>query len=182
MEPVALTAWATFALAVFTAVLAIATAVLAKVSYWTTKAQLQASSRALGVDIVLRLDDRFQSSEMKQVRQRVMDNLTREPNLDPVLDFFETVGYLTREQVLDEKLVYNTFFHLVHHYRYIAKDYIAAERRESPQIWEDFLYLHEQLLKHERAKAPVGEDLVPTTDDLADFVRAELDLVQRKID
>ncbi len=162
--------------------IAIGTIALAVIAVWAIRTEGKRVRLALGADLVFRLDERFNSQDMKEMRQSVARNINQSPNLQspnlqPVLDFFEPIGQLMRNGVLDKELVYCMFFRWIHHYRHLAKDYIANERHNRPQIWEDFLYLHEQLLPLEQERSRPGASLQPTQQDLSDFIEEELNLL-----
>lgn len=74
-----LTAWA-----------AVATAWVAALALWT---QLRSSRFAQGLDLLLRMDERFNSGDMLLARQRAAKGILEgtDVHVDVVLDFFEMI-------------------------------------------------------------------------------------------
>jgi len=96
--------------------------------------QVYLSRFSLGVDLTLRLDERFESPEFQKKRCAAAHAIKRQPgsDIEDVLDFFESIGLLTRRGALDEEFVYSTFFYWLHGYASKCRDLIAEQRREYP--------------------------------------------------
>jgi hypothetical protein len=90
------------------ALAAIAALIVATVNYL----QLKHSRFALGVDLLLKLEASFDATKMKSDRSlaaKALESKGNAADIEPVLDFFETVGALVRRQAIDKELVWNSF-------------------------------------------------------------------------
>lgn len=158
-------------------VTAIATIAIAMGSIFAVTSQNNQSRIALGVDLVLRLDDRFNSAQFRQLRRNAASSLLKKSSAPPdeVLDFFETIGMLVRRGVLDEEVVWHTFFYWVNGYWYAAHDYIKS--KNDPTFYEDMRYLHERLVALEKHKYNSPEsEIQPSEPELKDFLIEESNL------
>jgi hypothetical protein len=142
--------------------------------------QLKRARFALKTDSLLKMDDRFHGKGMKKVRKIAAKNLLNKKDLsyvDDVLDFFEMIGYLTRQGALDEKGVWNFFFSWLNIYWHAAEEYITIATEKDPSVWADLRYLYGRLIaieKHERHCS--DSDIVPSEDDLKELLEAESEL------
>ncbi len=91
----------------YTAITAWAAVIAAFASVYALWAEGKRARFAQGIDLLFQLDERFDGEEMRQSRraaaQSILDRNYSE--VDDVLNFFGTVGILTRRGVLDETLV-----------------------------------------------------------------------------
>lgn len=79
---------------------------------------------SLGVDVILRLEKQFDENDMCEKRRRAARALqsgTSVEDVEPVLDFFETVGLLLRRRVVDKEVVWNSFAYWVLRYAELAR-------------------------------------------------------------
>ncbi len=165
-----LTVWATVVMAVASIVSAWAAIRAVKVQNAQARETLRHSQETLSVELLMRLDDRFNSKLLhtRAVAAGMLADKATGSAVDDILDFFETVGYLVRGQNLSSELVWHTFYHTLHRYYLLSQDYIAAERREHPRIWSDLTRLHEQLVQIER-NSP-RPDIEVSQDELREFI------------
>ena len=93
---------------------------------------------------------------------------------EDVFDFFETIGLLLRKGALDKEMVWNTFFYWIHRYWITGSEYIADQQRDDPTTWEDFKYLHEQVIKVEKRRTKASDsELLLSSDDIKEFLKDE---------
>ncbi len=139
MDPNLLAAWA----AVAAAVAAITAVVL----------DGRRSRFSLSVDLLLRLDDQFNSATLRAARRLSAEGLLagNEPaQLDEVLNFFEMVGLLLRRSALDRRMVWQSFAYWVLGYCDAAEPYIAKQRAADHTVWTELEYLQQALVKEEK--------------------------------
>jgi len=138
--------------------------------------QILRSNFSMSVDLILKLDDKFNNDSFKKLRRVAAKNIMKNnfKEAEDVFDFFETLGLLLRKGALDKEMVWNTFFYWIHHYWITGIDYITKEQRDDPPTWEDFEYLHEQVIKVEKKRTKVTDsDLLLSTDDIKKFIKEE---------
>lgn len=95
---------------------ALGSVVAAIIAIWAVIQENNRSRLALSVDIVLKLDERFNSTEMMKARKITAESIKNfhkntckdEGN---VLEFFSTIGILLRKRVLDEEVLWRMFFY-----------------------------------------------------------------------
>lgn len=116
--------------------------------------QLSFNRFALGVETVLKLDERFEKEFVpKRIAAAIaLKNLTEvnKPEIEPILDFFETVGLLARRKAIDEELVWSTFFYRFYGYYRLCKE-IIDKQRSNGQV-QDLLWLKDVLIDFEKRK------------------------------
>jgi hypothetical protein len=107
---------------------------------------------SLGMDLLIKLDDRFQAPAMqRQRRTSALALLAGRPaESEDVLDFFEMIGMLVRRRTLDSHLVWHIFFHWINGYVSAASEHIATVRNSNPTIWQDLTYLRRKLVLIEK--------------------------------
>ena len=143
--------------------------------------QILRSRFSMNLDLVLKLDERFNAADFKNIRskassllltKRTKNNLKR---AEDVFDFFETLGYMVKHKALDKNIVWHTFYYWVHGYWSIGKDYILSSRQEESDksIWEDFEWLHNELLKIERVKGKKSECELICQEKIIEFLKDE---------
>lgn len=156
------------------ALAAVASAIIAIVALYS---EIRRSSFSLGVDILLRLNDRFDSSDMVETRRKVavacLNKSWDEVDVDDVLDFFEEVGFLSRRHGIDDEVVWHEFYWRLHRYYVIAKSYIDQTRKDDPTIWEDLFHLHQRLMTIEKHKGGSDTSMELTEKQIMDFLTEE---------
>lgn len=173
----------------YNAIIAYATAVIAFFAIIglviTLKLSLSESKRtrfSLGIDLILRLDTHFNSGEFRRKRNDAATGLlsgrlsteAQRVAIDDVLNFFETVGFLTRRDVLDAEVAWNHFFYYMHRYMLSAKKYIETCRKEDPTLWEEFIEVYERLKEVEKRERRLSDkDLLLSDEDRRKFLNSE---------
>jgi hypothetical protein len=119
---------------------------------------------ALGIDLLLDMDDRFNTPMMRVSRRKASTYLKKrgigtgpdvsvadlEHHLDEVLDFFDQLGYFLKRGALERRAVWSAFYHQVHHWYSNAERYITSQRQLDATIWKNFDYLNTQLVAEQR--------------------------------
>lgn len=147
----AVAAWA----AVASAFVALVSAVVALIGI---RAESRAGRRSLAVDILIRYEERFDASPMRTARRACAEFLMYhwghlaeaddESNVvAPVLDFFEPIGVLTHQKVLDQEMVDTYFGEWILVYWRVCKPYVERSRTKRPTVWEGTEYLYDSVLK-----------------------------------
>ena len=116
--------------------------------------QVYLSRFSLGVDLTLRLDERFESAEFLKKRCAAAHAIKGQPgsDIEDVLDFFESLGLLTRRGALDQEFVYSTFFYWLYGYVSKCRGFIAEQRKKFPPRYGDLLWLHKKLVAIEESR------------------------------
>lgn len=145
--------------------------------------QLRHSRFALGVDIILKLDALFDAENMRAARRKAasaLKNGTDGTELEPVLDFFETVGLLVRRRAIDKEIAWNYFSHWVLRYAALSLKQIHARRKAESddtyyQEFESLVKLLTQLdIKKRKLKSPPS---FPSK-NLDEFLEEEMEIVE----
>ncbi|MCX5677541.1 MAG: hypothetical protein NTY76_00310 [Candidatus Omnitrophica bacterium] len=146
------------------------------VAIWAVIYQNKRSTFALGVDLIMKLDDRFNSEKMRKARCAAATSLLNGNISDAteVLDFFETIGYFIRRGALDKKTVWQIFFYWANNYWHSAKEYIEQERRGDPTVWANIPYLHSVLMLIEKRERRCGDSaILLTKEKINNFLNEE---------
>jgi hypothetical protein len=127
----------------------------------SSREQIEQSKMALGVELTLEFDQRFNSDYFRDVRKSeaiyllrvrlasddsyrdelAMKIMEKYNEIEEILDFFETIAYLIKKDVLDAEFVWHTFSYWFNRYYAISEDYIAYRRDISPAIYQDIIDL-----------------------------------------
>lgn len=134
---------------------------------------------ALGIDLLLRLDQYFNSERMIKLRrtaaQSVLDGTYK--NVDEVLDFLETIGLLIYHGALDKEMVWHIFSPWVIGYCQGAEEYINTERQEDDTVWSNCLDLYKRILAIEKKALHRSENKVKLSkENLEKFLHEEATL------
>ncbi|HDR9483228.1 TPA: hypothetical protein QDC20_000327 [Burkholderia aenigmatica] len=155
------TAWATIATA-------IASWLLAGVTMWMVRVQIGEAKRATGLQLFSQIVRDFQEPGMRSLRRAFATELlaarlhepTRNPLTDEsVLEFFENLAYLTRDRVLDRRIVWNYFSIAVEGYWHACRDFVFALRTAEldEDLYSDLEWLATEMasitLEHARRQA-----------------------------
>ena len=97
----------------------------------------------LGVDLILKLEERFDTDRMRghraaAARYLLGDGTNRNADVDVVIDFFEEVGFLLRRDAIDAAAVHAFFSYWLEAYCRASAQYRADV--EDP-VWVDFTAL-----------------------------------------
>jgi hypothetical protein len=139
---------------------------------------LRWSHLTTSVNLVLDLDDRFNNKlrlSRKVASAKLLEGGSESDELDAILDFLDTVGYLTKMKVADKDFVWETFHYWIVGYYLNAKNYIDEQRGLDSTHWENFAALYEVVQERERKRRP-GKDVNWSAADLKDFLDGEASL------
>jgi hypothetical protein len=161
VNPELVTSIATILLGIATIFLVLVTRDLVRVTVNAFNSESRHNRFALALDLLLKLDVRFNTPMMRASRQKAATYLKDkqgirtgtvvaikdlEPYLDEVLDFFDVLGYFLKLGALERLPVWNMFYHQAHHWYCNAKDYITPQRQKDPTIWENLYDLNKELV------------------------------------
>lgn len=135
---------------------AMTTAVGAITALW-----LQNRSTAItrSLDMLLRLDEKFDSDRMKELRRKTALGFLEDKMVDEafyVFDFFEEIGLLLRMKAIHEKILFENFFHSPLAYWFTARKYISQMQETNKELYDNFEYLVMKNLDY--AKRKTGEN------------------------
>lgn len=151
------------------------------VSVFALIASLRHSRFAMGVDILAKSADAYDSREMRAVRARAASHLLRknsmpDPDVDHLLDFFEHIGLLQRRGAVDLELVWHAFYSPITFYCDVSTEYRSRARFEDPTHWEDLELLASRMYKLQRRRdCRLTQVSVSIQDDLTRGQREFLD-------
>jgi hypothetical protein len=132
------------------------------------------------IDLIVELDDHFNTTEFRIFRQNTAKFLLgteqNQRSIDQVLGFFEKVGYLTRNGVIEEKMVWHEMFYWIHRYYLSATPFITRIRviQKDNTVFEDFEYLQKRLVEIEKKERNCADaNLTLSENELRDFLIRE---------
>jgi len=139
--------------------------------------QIRRSWFLSNIEINLKLEDKFNRPDLKDMRHKaakcMLDGQFSEA--EDVFDFFETIGHLVRRKKLDKEFVWHTFYEWIHGYWSSGVEYITETRKreEDQTLWEDFEWLHNELLKIQKHKGGISRPLL-SKEEIKKFLENEL--------
>jgi hypothetical protein len=151
---------------------------------FTFRSAQQSARRSLGIEVLLRLDARFNSKRMRCARSQAAGVLAELSNnqtttdderlwaADDVLDFFEDLGLLLSEHVLNAIVVHSYFSHWIEGYWSAAEKYLTYVRERDPAAWIDFQDLYRRMMVIEQKVA--GKNAKRSPAELSRFSDEEL--------
>lgn len=127
-------------------------------------------------DLILKFDEQFNET-LWEKRKKAAKSLKQgpsehDPNIEDVLDFFETLGFLTkwRCRALSKSIVWHTFFYWIHGYWRYSHQFIERQQLKSPKRYADFQFIHEKTYALEiKQRGPINEN------EWDDFLELEAD-------
>lgn len=146
----------------------------------TLLVQMRRSKFSLNVDLLLKLNDHFNSDRFKTLRRAAAKSIKTHTfgEAEEVVDFFEMIGLLVRRRALDPELVRHSFFYWIHSYRCALDHHITIVRQKDPTVWENFVFLHKKVTSVEKRKRKCLDSAIKLTEtDLQEFVRDESTLM-----
>jgi hypothetical protein len=158
------------------AIVAAITALVAVVVAWR---QLRLFQFAHGVDLLFDLERRFFETPKMQIARRVAAESLKQkassPEVEPVLDFFETLGILVRRHAIDAELAWSSFSHWVLRYSEVARGSIEARRRVEADAtyYEEFDWLVRRFAKIDKRRRPLTSSPLFSKEQLDDFLDDE---------
>ena len=177
----ALTAWATFAIAIgtfFLVVTGIGAVLFAR-------KQINAERAYRRVENLERELEKFDTGQCAVARESLakgrlaqsgkleqLDSGTAPSGAFGILNFFEHIGHLTREGHLDARDVWHTFGWWILIMDHDLRPLVNEERVESKTVFCDFEWLVKEISKIEKNEE--GKQLQVTTQTVLDFYREEI--------
>ncbi len=145
--------------------------------------QLRHSRFALGVDIILKFSALFDAETMRAARRKAasaLKNGTNVTELEPVLDFFETVGLLVRRRAIDKEIAWNYFSHWVLRYAVLSLEQIHTRRRAESDdtYYQEFEYLVKLLTQLDIKKRKLKSSPSFRSKNLCEFLEEEMEIVE----
>ena len=157
-------------------------------AFWTAIAALGAAIAAIGAIIAAIYSCKMFRAQTKQMQTDLWRSITQEFDHDcnrarskcgelflstgklnmeaslPILDFFETLGYLVRNSLIDEKLTHDTFCYHFAGYFMTTLPLIRKDKKDDPKFYTEIIYLHSKW---------GDEPSLITDDDLRTFFKEE---------
>lgn len=156
---------------------AVVAVLIAVITIWT---ESRRSRFSIGVDLILRLDNDFNSPHFKEIRKQVAvtcrsgDYSTGSNAIDSILDFFEGVAFFMKRGAVDKETVWHFFFTYMYRFWHFADKYIEKEREVDPTLWTACIDLYSQLLKIEKQERQrLGGNIDLSEEDLQKFLNEE---------
>lgn len=135
----------------------------------------------MGIDLILKLADRFDSPPMREVRARAARQLLSKaegmsPAIDDLLDFLEQIGFLLSRRAIDIDAVYEFFETWAVPYSQETDLYRrwARVRDNAPDLYVKVDWLFGALEARERRTT--GESARRTPEQIEHFLKGESDL------
>ena len=147
------------------------------ITIWLSLSQMRRSRFQQSIDLLFKLEGDFFGPHKQVLRARAASEmgLGNYAEVEPILDFFETVALLTEKGALDEYMVWHTFFYWINNYYELAKPQIELKQQEDAAIWADLGNLVGRL--RERQKKSRSLDSVsaaaPSAGGMANFLQEE---------
>jgi transposase len=159
-----------------TLLLSIGSLVAATVALFIAWFQLKHHRIALGVQILVKYEERFDDSRMRAKRAAAAKALlarTDSPELEAVLDFFETIGLLVRKRCIQPDIAASSFAFWALRYWQLAQNRVMARREaeHDSTIWE---YAEKLVERFNRIESHSGAPTTFSEEQLANFLQGEL--------
>jgi hypothetical protein len=156
----------------------IGAAIAAFIAIFFTGYQIRLSRRALGFQLLLTLEDKFNSIEGKKARLKAVNALQNDADKSDIHDmlmFFEKIGLLVHQGALEPELVWNTFYFWVRPFSALSSEYVEKLRAtdNDTTYWSEFSFLKECLDKIEIKKRGQKEPTPLSDDDKQTFFAME---------
>jgi hypothetical protein len=145
------------------ALVASLSALVAMAAIWFSH---RATRFSIGVQTLLQLESRFDSSEMRRSRSALASYALAQPPTGEIPDeayavisLFETLGFLLRRKAIDLEMAWNSFDPWVPLY-WSALETVSTERRKTvadPTLWQDWQHAAQRItyMQAQRSKATV---------------------------
>ncbi|MGA9838831.1 MAG: hypothetical protein WBF81_04460 [Thermoplasmata archaeon] len=154
-------------------------------AYW----QMRQTQRINSAKTVLDLRDRFDSAPMRAARRELSAQLLSNDSTKDIENydvgfFFQLMGSLTRERILDRRMVWNAFGPWITGYYYSLThpaDRIARWREQShdPLVFAEFEWLAKEMVRLDRSvmRGPPGAET--SAEDARDVIDSDSRLPAR---
>lgn len=108
--------------------------VLAAISIVALYSGIRRAKFLVVVDLILRLDERFNRTEMvnsrrKAARSAFVDNWD---DVEDVLDFFEEFAFIAKRHAVDDEVIWHEFYWWIHRYFVAARPHIEETWKDDP--------------------------------------------------
>ncbi|RQP38369.1 DUF4760 domain-containing protein [Burkholderia ubonensis] len=172
------TAWAAI-------VTAAATVAMAIITFGLVRAQIAEAKRSTGLQLFAQLTRDFQDPTMRGLRRafatkllsaRLYPDQAEKPLTDEtVLEFFEHLAHLTREQVLETRIVWNYFSVAVEGYWHAARDFVTdlRHRESDTELYCELEWLAEKFAQLTARRHGRSAPERPSSDKINDYLRSE---------
>ena len=177
--------------AIGSAVIAVASVAVALIGIWF---QNRATLATTGIQLAWQLETRFTSDEFSHTRQAAAQALkaldgshTRQSSGDiqavaDVLNFFDTVGLLTRKHAVDEQQIANLFGGWLIPYWLASNTIVESERQQDPSRWKEAEFLFQRFIgaKARQERHTVQDQIVAERKTCAGVLDSEIARGRRK--
>jgi hypothetical protein len=128
------------------------------------------------VDLLFKQENDFFGPAKKLQRVKAAQDLLAGQSLEvePILDFFETMALLQRRKALDKEMVWHTFFYWIDHYYEATKDLIKTRQKVDPLVWKDFVAFVSTLRKFQSERSGNIPYRSPSPEQVTSFLEEEL--------
>jgi hypothetical protein len=146
----------------------------------------------LGIDLILKLGERFEKPEMRGIRVKaakaliIKDPETGDPHIDDVLNFFEEIGFLLERKAIDAEAAWVYFHFWVDGYYHATSNYRRCQNHEARQtpFYDEFEQLYLTLAEIERKDMIERGRLkrcssveAPSEENIRDFLDGEIEML-----
>jgi hypothetical protein len=160
---------------------AIATWAVAAFTLWLVRGQLSTAKEQRKLELYLELRKEFDGAQMLSAREllagQLLDNKPYEEINEAVLNFFEDMGMLLRQNYLDREMIWDTFGYFARMWWSACNDYIAKERAHfghNTAFFKDFEYLVERITEDDvRKTGKTRVELESSTSAVKRFLQTE---------
>jgi len=122
---------------------------------------------ALQADLLLRLDEKLHSPELKSLRRIAAEKLLHNENpnyeLEEVLDYLSTIAFFYERKAIDTDLTYKNFSYWLGRYWLCGRTYVVEEsRKHDPQGYQTLEKVAEVFVQRELKSGypPFGEEIL----------------------
>ena len=113
----------------------------------------------------------------KEIPAKALKDGGNTADVEPVLDFFETVGVLLRRRAIDQELAWDSFSYWVLRYAVLAREQIQFRRKDESDetYYQEFEFLVKRLTQTEIDRRRLKSPPFFPTELLASFLEEEID-------
>jgi hypothetical protein len=119
------------------------------------------------IDIISSLDARFESADFRELRKRAAtflqsgttDDRAGKEAIYGVLNYFETIGFISNRGAIDAEAVWNFFGSWLPQYYFAAKHLIAECQQKDPNLYIELEKIYKAICKVEAKRHPSGNAL-----------------------
>jgi len=137
------------------------------------------------IDILSRLDDRFESPEFRAIRRSAAQYLldpadagqTGEESVRAILNFFETLAYLFKHHAVGANMVWHYYGSWLLPYYVASKDVIAKYQHDDPNCYRETAALYDAVFQvEENERNYCDATQVISSSGVTSMLRMEADL------